>query len=391
MQSPESQSPTLTSRFLREARDGGGWMSFARFMDIALYTPDVGYYAGGLRKFGAGGDFVTAPELTPLFGQAVATQIAQLLARSAPVVVEAGGGSGRLACDLMRALDQTGEAPEEYALLEVSSDLAARQKDLITQVLPDRLARRFRWLSAIPERISGVIVGNELLDAMPVHLLRWTDGLVLERGLATADGLSFSWVERPATGRVLEAAQAIARDHPLPDGYLSELSLAGPSWVRSFGERLDRGAIVLIDYGFPQSEYYHPQRDGGTVMCHHRHRAHTDPLLHIGQQDITAHVDFTAIADAGHEAGLAIAGYTSQAAFLMNCGILDLLAQLPDNDIAAFRSKGAVQKLLSPAEMGELFKVIVMTKGLADASPSGAPSGGLTLRGFASGDRRWRL
>ncbi|HEY5762619.1 MAG TPA: SAM-dependent methyltransferase [Rhodocyclaceae bacterium] len=387
---PEPLSSTLMARLRRDADAGDGWLSFARFMEIALYTPMAGYYAGGSRKFGASGDFVTAPEMTPLFAQALAVQVAEIIRRSEARVIEAGGGSGRLAADLLLALDAAGCAPDEYALLEVSPDLAARQKALLQSTLPAGLAKRCRWLSQLPERFSGVVLGNELLDAMPIHLVRWTASGILERGVAVAgDGL-LSWQERPALGRLLAAAEAIADRLAPADGYLSEISLAGPAWVRSLGERIERGALLLLDYGFPEHEYYHPQRDGGTLMCHHRHRAHTDPLIHVGQQDITAHVDFSAIADAAHEAGLAIAGYTAQAPFLMNCGILDALATVDASSLDGIRARSAVQKLLSPAEMGELFKVIALTRGLSDGSTATAGSAE-SLIGFRSGDRRWRL
>jgi SAM-dependent MidA family methyltransferase len=387
----DSASPALMARLRREAAADGGWLSFARFMDIVLYTPMAGYYAGSQRKFGADGDFVTAPEMTPLFGQALAAQIAELLDRcgSGARIIEAGGGSGRLAADLLLALNAGGRAPDEYALLEVSSDLAARQKTLLQEVLPPTLSRRVRWLSTLPERFIGVVLGNELLDAMPVHLVRWTSGGIRERGLTVrADG-GFDWKERPARGRLLARAEALASRIAPADGYLSEISLAGPAWVRSFAERLECGALLLVDYGFPEHEYYHPQRDGGTLMCHQRHRAHADPLVQVGAQDITAHVDFSAIAETAHEAGLKLAGYTSQAAFLMNCGILDKLGEADAGNLNGVRARSAVQKLLSPAEMGELFKVIALTKGIDRTSAT--DNSAEPLVGFRNGDRRWRL
>lgn len=380
------------ARLRREASKDNGWVSFARFMDIALYTPMAGYYAGSRRKFGSRGDFVTAPEMTPLFGQALAVQIAQILGRCGGKarIIEAGAGSGRLAADLLLALDAAHCLPDEYALLEVSADLAARQKALLEQALPAGVARRVRWLAELPERFDGVVLGNELLDAMPVHLVRWGADEILERGVVLGSEGSFIWQERPAKGRLLSVAEALASRVSPPAGYLSEISLAGPAWVRSFAERLGRGAILLIDYGFPEHEYYHPQRDGGTLMCHFQHRAHSDPLINVGTQDITAHVDFSAVAEAAHEAGLAIAGYTSQATFLMNCGILETLGGIDPSSLDGVRSRSAVQKLLSPAEMGELFKVIALTKGLADQTSA---TGGSTesLVGFRNGDRRWRL
>jgi SAM-dependent MidA family methyltransferase len=376
-------SPSLLARLRREAELAGGWLSFAGFMNTALYAPHLGYYAGSRRKFGVAGDFVTAPEMTPLFAETLAVQAAQVLAASDRRIIEFGGGSGRLARDLLLALDGLGAAPDEYALLEVSPDLARRQQQLLTESLPARLARRVRWPSELPEHFDGLAIANELLDALPIHLVHWGSGSIDERGVCFADDGQPRWHDRPATGRLLAAAQRLAADHSLPPGYRSEISLAGPAWMRSVGERLRRGAIVVIDYGFPAHEYYHPQRDGGTLMCHHRHRAHPDPLVNVGSQDITAHVDFSAIAEAAHEAGLNVAGYTTQAAFLMNCGILERLAALPPSATDTFRAKAAVQKLLSPAEMGELFKVIALTKHLR--------LGEQGLVGFTSGDRRCRL
>lgn len=380
-----SASSSALHRLLgREIAAGGNWLSFARFMEIALYAPLLGYYAGGSRKFGAAGDFVTAPEMTPLFASALAVQAAEFLRASAPCIVEVGAGSGRLAGDLLSALDRDGTLPDDYAILELSGELAARQHSYLAATLPSHLARRVRWLTTLPEDFSGLVIANEVLDAMPVHVLRWEREGVFERGVTSDAEGRLLWAERAAEGRLLAAASALAERHPLPDGYVSELGLAAPAWVAAWGEKLRRGALLLIDYGFPAHEFYHPQRTGGTLMCHHRHQAHTDPLIHIGLQDITAHVDFTAVADAAHEAGFAVAGYTAQAAFLMNCGILERLAELPESSVDTFRAKAAVQKLLSPAEMGELFKVIALTKGIPAAQVK-APVG------FASGDRRWRL
>lgn len=366
----------------RNLAAGGNWLSFAGFMEIALYAPLLGYYAGGSRKFGAAGDFVTAPEMTPLFAAALAVQAAEFMRSSAPSIVEVGAGSGRLAVDLLVALEHAGTPPDDYAILELSGELAARQRSFIDATLPSRLARRVRWLDTLPEDFCGVVIANEVLDAMPVHVLRWQRGAVFERGVAGDAEGRLVWAERAAEGRLLAAARDLADAHALPEGYVSELGLAAPAWVAAWGEKLRRGALLLIDYGFPAHEFYHPQRAGGTLMCHYRHRAHADPLINVGRQDITAHVDFTAVADAAHTAGFSVAGYTAQATFLMNCGILDRLAELPEASVDTFRAKAAVQKLLSPAEMGELFKVIALTKGMPAA---GAPVG------FASGDRRWRL
>ncbi len=347
----------------------GGWISFARYMELALYAPGLGYYSGGSRKFGSEGDFLTAPELTPLYGQALARQVAQVLAASAPQVIEAGAGSGRLAADLLLALDALGCAPEHYRILELSGELRARQQATLHERAP-RLADRIEWLDELPERFSGCLVGNEVLDAMPTHALRWDDGSdVQEGGVGLEDGRLVP-AERPATGALLAAAQAM----PVARPHLGELGLAARAWVAELARRLECGAMLLIDYGLPRHELYHPQRDGGTVRCHCRHRVHDDPLWLPGLSDITAHVDFTAVAEAGFDAGLDVLGYTSQAVFLLNCGIGALPGQ--ESGAAELQARGAVNVLISPNEMGELFKVIALGRGLSGP-----------LLGFARGDR----
>jgi SAM-dependent MidA family methyltransferase len=348
----------------------GGWISFARYMELALYAPGLGYYSGGSRKFGSEGDFLTAPELTPLYGQALARQVAQVLAASAPQVIEAGAGSGRLAADLLLALDALGCAPRHYRILELSGELRARQQATLHERAP-RLADRVVWLDELPERFSGCLVGNEVLDAMPTHALRWDDDGegVREGGVGLEDGRLVP-AERPASGALLAAAQAM----PVARPHRGELGLAARAWVAELARRLECGAMLLIDYGLPRHELYHPQRDGGTVRCHYRHRVHDDPLWLPGLSDITAHVDFTAVAEAGFDAGLDVLGYTSQAVFLLNCGIGALPGQ--ESGAAELQARGAVNVLISPNEMGELFKVIALGRGLSGP-----------LLGFARGDR----
>jgi SAM-dependent MidA family methyltransferase len=362
-------SAALHDIIAAEVAARGGWISFARYMELALYAPGLGYYSGGSRKFGGEGDFLTAPELTPLYGQALARQVAQVLAASAPQVIEAGAGSGRLAADLLLALDALGCAPGHYGILELSGELRARQQATLHERAP-RLADRVEWLDELPERFSGCLVGNEVLDAMPTHALRWDDGSgVLEGGVGFEDGRLVP-AERPATGSLLTAALAM----PVARPHRGELGLAARAWVAELARRLECGAMLLIDYGLPRHELYHPQRDGGTVRCHYRHRVHDDPLWLPGLSDITSHVDFTAVAEAGFDAGLDVLGYTSQAVFLLNCGI----GELPEQGVGAdeLRARGAVNVLISPNEMGETFKVIALGRGLSGP-----------LLGFARGDR----
>ena len=375
--SPEAlaYSDTLKQRIADEIVAAGNWIGFDRFMELALYAPGMGYYSGGTRKFGAAGDFVTAPEISSLFSQTIAVQAAQILALSAPQIIEVGAGSGRLAADLLLELEQRGSLPERYRILDLSGELRERQRATIEQRAP-HLLDRVSWLDRLPEHFDGLVLANELLDAMPVHLVAWEEKAIFERGVAWENG-QFAWRDKPATGRVLERAQSLAAEYLLPPGYLSEICLAASDWTASWASILGKGALLLIDYGFPRHECYHPQRDTGTLMCHYRHQAHTEPFFLPGLQDITAHVDFTAIVEAGFEAGLDFLGYTTQASFLLNCGLLDLLARTPAEDALRYQPQAqAAQKLISPAEMGELFKVIALGKSISEP-----------LLGFAQGDR----
>ncbi|MBT0963142.1 class I SAM-dependent methyltransferase [Denitromonas iodatirespirans] len=371
-----AQSDALVARLRHRIADAGGWISFADYMHQALYTPGLGYYSGGAHKFGAAGDFITAPELTPLFGQALAQQVAEVLAQSAPQVLEVGAGTGHLAADLLLALDRLGRAPAQYAILEVSGELRQRQADTL-RARVGALADRVHWIDQLPERFSGAVVANEVLDVMPVHLLAWRDGDMFERGVsADADG-TLRWADRPADARLRAAAEALNAPMPSDGEYVSELNLAGPAWVADWRQRLDTGALILIDYGYPRAEYYLPSRSSGTLLCYYRHHAHGDPFLWPGLNDITAFVDFTAVAEAAHAADLAIYGYTNQASFLYNCGVLELLAERGDPTKPDYiRAARAVHRLTAPQEMGELFKVMAVGKGLAEP-----------LLGFCRGDR----
>ena len=375
----QTASDALCRQLAAEIAAADGWISFSRFMERALYAPGLGYYAGGAHKFGAAGDFVTAPELSPLFAQTLAAQAAQVMALSAPHVLEVGAGSGRLAADLLLELEARGALPESYAILDLSGELRARQQATLAEHAP-HLAARVRWLDRLPEGFDGLVLANELLDALPVHLAVWgseeAPDAIFERGVSVADG-RFVWRDRPTAGRLLERAQQLAAEHPLPVGYLSEVGLAAADWTATWAPILGRGALLLIDYGFPRHEFYHPQRSEGTLMCHYRHRAHADPFYLPGLQDITAHVDFTAVIEAGHAAGLDFLGYTTQGVFLLNCGLTEVLARTPYEARARYLPLAAsAQKLVGPSEMGELFKVMALGKGIED-----------TLLGFAQGDR----
>jgi len=347
-------SAALAQRIREDLDKNQGWISFARYMELALHAPGLGYYAGGARKFGAQGDFVTAPELGSLFGRTLARQILDLGTKR---ILEFGAGSGALAEALLKQLDC------EYFILETSAELRDRQHK--------RLGGKVRFLDALPERFSGAVIANEVVDAMPVHAVAWRDTGVMERGVAFEKQLF--WKEAPATGGLRNEAQKI--EVPIP--YESEIGLAGRAWMRTLGERLESGAIFIIDYGFPRAEYYHPQRSMGTLMCHHRHRSHGDVFFEPGGQDITAHVDFSALAGAAREAGLEVLGYATQAQFLVNCGITDVLGEANVENALHYAPIAAqAHKLLSPAEMGELFKVLAVGRGVQRP-----------LLGFSRGDR----
>lgn len=374
-----AHSQRLQHMLVDEISQAGGWISFARFMEQLLYAPGLGYYTAGARKFGAAGDFVTAPEMTSLFGQALARQVAQVTAASAPMVLEVGAGSGRLAADLLLTLEQANALPERYCILDLSADLRQRQQQMIAAAVP-HLLDRVEWLDSLPDTFSGAVVANELLDAMPAHIVAWREEGLFERGVVLDGAGNFTWSERPATGALLAAAKEIGDQCQLPPGFESEISLANRAWAAEWGHRLQQGALLLIDYGFPRREFYHQQRGRGTLMCHYRHHAHPDPFYLPGLQDVTVHVDFTSIIAAAHPAGLELLGYTSQGQFLLNCGILDRLEEIPNGTPEYIRAAAAVGKLLMPHEMGELFKIIAIGRGVGE-----------TLCGFAHGDQSRRL
>lgn len=384
----QAASNALKQRIAVEIQACGGWISFARYMGLALYTPGLGYYAGGSRKFGIEGDFLTAPELTPLFGQALARQVAQVMHASTPVVMEVGAGSGKLAADLLLALEAMGNLPQRYQILELSGELQVRQRETILTAAPE-LFDRVEWLDALPEKFAGCLVANELLDAMPTHEVAWREAKdqsgeldIKEVGVSLDAEGCFIYAERDADAHLAEQARLLDQELDIAKPYRSEIGLAVRSWVAEITRRLESGALLLIDYGLPRHEYYHPHRDGGTIRCHYRQRTHDDPFWWPGLSDITAHVDFTAVAEAGHEAGAEVAGYTTQSTFLMNCGIAELLEQRQreDNAASTARATGALNLLLSPNEMGELFKVIALTKRINEP-----------LLGFTRGDRTHTL
>jgi SAM-dependent MidA family methyltransferase len=385
MKTPYSLTSALARHVAQTMDARGGWIGFDEFMALALYTPGLGYYANDSLKFGnmpgqmqagvpvAGSDFVTAPEMTPLFGQTLATQVAQALQVSQTSELwEFGAGSGALALQLLDTLAALGQPVQRYTIVDLSGSLRARQQQTLK-----KYAATVRWVSELPDTMQGIVIGNEVLDAMPVTLLVRSAGVWHERGVALAlsndvcshdaDLPAFVWRERPTE---LRPPIEIEGAH----NYLTEIHPQAQSFVRTLADKLGAGAVFLIDYGFPEHEYYHPQRHMGTVMCHRAHRVDPDPLSDVGQKDITAHVDFTGVALAAQEAGLGVLGYCSQARFLMNCGLLGRMEK------ATLAERVQAQRLIVEHEMGELFKVIGLYKG----EPWDAI-------GFAQGDRTERL
>lgn len=366
MTTPDSLTIALQSRMVQAIAAAGGWIGFDDFMAQALYTPGLGYYANDLRKLGlmpgSGSDFVTAPELSPLFGQALAVQVAQALQHTGTRALwEFGAGSGALALQLLQALDAQGVPVERYTIVDLSGALRARQQQTL-----QAYGERVHWVSELPAALQGVVVGNEVLDAMPVKLLARLGGVWHERGVAWVQG-RFIWQDRPTA---LRPPLAIEGQHD----YLTEIHPQAEAFVRTLADKLTQGAAFFLDYGFPEREYYHPQRHMGTVMCHRAHQADADPLADVGLKDITAHVNFTGVALAAQDAGLGVLGYTSQARFLLNCGLAQRMEQV---DLAA---RAQASKLLMEHEMGELFKVIGFT--------TGEPWDAL---GFSAGDRTHTL
>jgi SAM-dependent MidA family methyltransferase len=377
-QAAADHSRRLTEAIADEIAQTGGWMDFPRFMWLALYAPGLGYYAAGSAKLGSAGDFVTAPELSPLFSRMLARQVAQVLADTGGDVLELGPGSGRMAADILNALAQMDRLPGRYLLLEVSADLRERQGHTL-HALQERLRERVVWIERLPDELTGVVLANEVLDALPVSIVAWRDGELYERGVACRQD-AFEWQDRPLrSGRLFEEALRIGASQPAVGHaalYVSEIGLEARDLTRTLASMLRRGALLLIDYGFGEPEFYHPQRDRGTLMCHYRHRAHDDPFLWPGLQDITAHVNFSTLARAGVEQEMSVLGYTTQANFLVNLGIAQALAAVPADDAATYaRTVAPVQRLLSPAEMGELFKVLALGRDVT-----------VPLSGFARGD-----
>lgn len=373
----DEHEPRLVARLREAIADAGGAVDFSTFMQGALYEPGLGYYAAGQHKFGPTGDFVTAPQMGTLFGECLAAQCRDVLAAlGGGAVLEFGAGTGALAAQVLEGLRDLGRLPDRYCILELSAELRQRQYDTLAGRCPDLLSR-CEWLAHLPSEFEGVVIASEVLDAMPVERFRSTrDGLEIIQ--TCWDGTRFADTARPAAPGELATIAAL----DLAPGYSSEAGVLAGHWVAGIADWLRRGVVLIIDYGFPAHEYYHPQRRQGTLMCHHRHRAHPDPYRHIGRQDITAHVDFTALARRAAAAGLEVLGFTHQAAFLLSLGLLDLVQARMEQgaDTQHWQLSQQVQRLTQSYEMGELFKVLALGRGVAPP-----------LAGFTYLDHRERL
>lgn len=380
----QAHSEQLQQVIKQAIDNNGGSILFSQFMQMALYEPRLGYYVAGARKFGESGDFVTAPEISPLFSRCLARQSKQVLDEIGQGdILEFGAGTGTMASDLLLELERLESLPEQYFIMELSPDLKQRQRQTLEQRAPHLLSR-VSWLDALPTSgFNGVILANEVVDAMPVELLHFDDKAVQQRYVGY-DETGFFWLDQALKNSEL-AERLTTVEKEVGDvfcpGYVTEFNLAQTGWVNSIAGMLEKGVALLIDYGFPQHEYYHPDRGMGTLMCHYRHRAHSDPLTLVGLQDLTAHVDFSALAQAAFDSGMDVMGYTSQAQFLLATGITELAAEIDSADTLPYlKMTQQIKKLTLPNEMGELFKVLAVGRGMSGS-----------LQGFMLQDRRQRL
>jgi len=377
--SPEesAHSERLAQRIREAIEAAGGWISFERFMEMALYEPGLGYYSAGATKLGSEGDFVTAPEISPLFSRCLANQCVQVLDTvTGGHILELGAGSGVMAADVLSELDRQQKTPERYLILEVSADLRERQRALLQRRLP-HLMDRVEWLDRLPENFRGVVLANEVLDALPVQRFRIRGLQVNQLGVTWELG-RLDWSEVHADAMLEATVREIEFNlgEPFADGYTSEINLRLQQWIAGIAASMQEGAAFLIDYGLPRRQYYAANRSAGTMLCHFRHRFHDDPLINVGVQDIGAWVDFTAVAEAAIAAGMSVAGYTTQAHFLIGAGIEQLLAPKDDDELVSRLQMARQAMLLTlPGEMGERFKVIGLAKEVE-----------LPLRGFSVRD-----
>lgn len=379
--SPEmlAHSEAVLNHLRDEIHKAGGPLSFARYMELALYAPGLGYYSSGSHKLGKRGDFVTAPEISPLFAKCLARQFIGIL-KNLPNgdILELGAGAGTFAKDVLLELEAAHTLPAHYLILETSADLRERQKELLQKTCP-HLFSRILWLDRLPERFNGIIFANEVLDALPVHCFRIENNTVKERCVTLKDD-QLEWViTEPLTAELKKKVEPLIEEFSLPEGYESEINLLLPLWIKTLAEILQEGAIVLFDYGYGRREYYHPERASGTLRCYFQHRCHSDPFLYPGLQDITANVEFTTLVENAVAAGLDLAGYTTQSSFLLDCSITDF-ANAPPSSMKQYQQNQALKLLMLPSEMGSMIKAVAFAKNWDHR-----------LRGFSLFDKRREL
>ncbi len=359
----------LVNLVCHDIESNGGKLPFSVFMEKTLYSPGIGYYNSDKQIFGDKGDFITAPEMTPLFSRCLARQVQQVLTEldGNSDIIEFGAGAGTMACDILIELESQNSLPQHYYIGEISSTLKERQKTTIKQRIP-HLIDRIIWVNDMPEEFRGIVLGNEVIDAMPVHRVRINQNKQHEELFVTYRDSQLEWVSGEPSCKLLKTTlDEIFTKYGdnLPDHYETEVNLAANKWITDIAQKLDKGLILLIDYGFSENEFFRPERQEGTLMCHYRHCAHGDALTHIGLQDITSHVNFTAIAEAAHESGLTVSGFTNQTYFLISCGLESFLSEIDINDTKLFiKETQPVKQLILPDEMGDLFKVIAFTKSI---------------------------
>ena len=354
-------SEQLKTKIIQFIHSNQGWMSFDRFMDFALYDPELGYYTGALRKFGEKGDFVTASEISNFFAKTLCIQFKEIFQSVSRSIIEIGAGSGQFALQVIQSLSSDHENINHYFILEISPSLRKQQYELLTKNLPSHLFSKIQWIDEIPKEYEGIIFCNEFLDALPVELIKKDSGMYYQKGIGIENDL-LVWKEKPIDD--ISYYEEIDLKN-LPDDYVAEYPLYIKNWLKKISQSLNKGIVFIIDYGFNQREYFHEQRSQGTLMCHFKHYAHDNPLIQVGIQDITTHVNFSYVAREASKLGLNITGFISQANFLINCGILNLLETINLEDRALYmKSVSEVQKLLSPSEMGDLFKVMTLEKNI---------------------------
>ena len=352
-------SEQLKTKIIQSIHSNDGWISFDRFMELALYDPEFGYYTGNLRKFGEKGDFVTASEISSFFAKTMCIQFEEIFLSLDKNIIEIGAGSGKFALEVIQSLDS--KKIDHYFILEISHSLRKHQYELLIKNLPPHLFGKVQWIDQIPQEYNGIIFCNELLDALPIDLIKKSSGIPYQKGVALENDL-FIWKDKAI--KDLSTYDHINLES-LPDNYLAEDAIHIKSWINNISESISKGVVIIIDYGFNHSEYFHEQRSQGTLMCHFKHHAHDNPLIQVGIQDITSHVNFSYVAREASSKGLHINGFISQANFLINCGILELLEKVNIEDSVLYmKSVSEIQKLLSPSEMGDLFKVMTIEKNI---------------------------